>query len=245
MKKALLAGAASLALAAMPALGVFAETPTNGTHDVTVGEVDQTVYEVDITWGDMTFDWKYDLYTNSFNFKPGTTNECFSAGPASDVENRDQRLYTLQKENNLFSDDTCSTLAGDGNPYTLEQLSEGVTYYYKGHSNRFSITDYTQNGRVSVSASFTPEDKYNWVNGKIGHYGAPCEGQETTDGSDCSAEVLTNGFIPAIKVRDGVSYPAYLSELYLEKTSDPANPELITTADKIGTVTINIADGTN
>lgn len=239
MKKALLAGAASLALAAMPALGVFAETPTNGTHDVTVGEVDQTVYEVDITWGDMTFDWKYNSEANTFNFKPAKSSECISAGSLQGIEFYDQVFYDLQNDKNLFSDSTCSTL-------TEGELSEGVTYYKKSYTNNIAVVDYTENGRVAVSASFAPEDSYNWVRGKIGYMQDTCTREEAIAGADCQKEYV-DGFAPAMKVLPGGSgyAPVYLSNLYLEKISDPANPELITTADKIGTVTINITDGTN
>ena len=220
MKKALFAGAASLALAAMPALGVFAETPTNGTHDVTVGEVDQTVYEVDITWGDMVFDWKYDSVTNSFNFKPGL-GECVSTTISTNDE-----VSRLQAKGELYTDSACNTLAENG--------GTSGQYYTKRKKNNISVGDNTQNGRVAVSATFTPEDGYSFVSGSFGI--------RLPYGEDGAYEDY-EGFQPVGGSLDGRTL--WGTQLNLEKTSNPANPELITSSDKIGTVTINITDGTN
>ena len=68
MKKSLICGIASLALAAAPALSTFATGLGSQTQDIMAGEVDETIYSVDISWGDMTFDWKYDYSANTFGF---------------------------------------------------------------------------------------------------------------------------------------------------------------------------------
>ena len=70
MKKALILATilGSLLPAIMPAFGAYAVD--SQSHDVTVGEVDETIYSVDIYWGgDLAFDWKYDEETNSHDFR--------------------------------------------------------------------------------------------------------------------------------------------------------------------------------
>ena len=71
MKKNLLMGMVGLGAMALCITGVKAETLdlTNISEtgqSVTVGEVDVPVYSVDITWGDLTYDYKYNNETGNY-----------------------------------------------------------------------------------------------------------------------------------------------------------------------------------
>ena len=70
MKKNLLVGIIGLSALALFTTNVNAETidlenVSETGKSVIVGEVDVPVYSVDITWGDLTYDWKYDDVTKS------------------------------------------------------------------------------------------------------------------------------------------------------------------------------------
>ena len=219
MKKSLIAGAASLALAAMPVVSTFALDPGSYTQDVTVGEVDEPVYSVDIEWGNLIFDWKYNAETNEYNFE--SPKQCVAF------------IYSgAATEQKMYSDDTCGSLVS--NPVG------GNTYYAKEHGNdRVVVYDESENGQIKARLSFTPEAKYAWVTGKIGEY------IYYPNGDDYTFEEYENGVLPVRGSR--ALAPAHRGELKLEKNANSTTNvySSISKDDKIGTVTITIEPDIN
>lgn len=227
MKKSLIAGAASLALAAMPVVSTFAVPPQaaseggyfTGFKDVTVGEVDETVYSVDIDWGDMTFDWKYDAEANEFNFQPH--KRCMA------IANNDSTtsvLMTLQEQGKLYNDLTsCETPAAS--PLDAEM------YAYLAPDGGIGVYDSSTNGKIKAKLSFSASEEYSWVNGKFGTW--------SVLSGDTFIE-YANEYLPM--AYNGSSY----GNLVLEKNSNyDASAESVATNDKIGTVTITIEPDLN
>ena len=219
MKKSLIAGVASLALATMPVVSTFALDPGSYTQDVTVGEVDEPVYSVDIEYGSFVFDWKYDSTTNEYNFKsPKGCVALIYSGEAT--------------EQKMYSDDTCSSL--------VSSPIGGNTYYSKEHvDDRVVVYDESENGQIKARVSFTPEAKYAWITGKIGEY------TYYPNGDDYAFEEYENGVLPVRGSR--ALAPAHYGYLKLEKNAN-SNTNLynsISKDDKIGTVTITIEPDLN
>ena len=223
---------------AMPLANTFALDPGSYTQEVTVGEVDETIYSVDINWGDMTFDWKYNAITNNFDFEPH--HPCQAILYRDDA---DSELDEAKSAGKIYSDEHCSSLeTGD--------LIGGSVYYWLMDNipgGQISVDDRSINGRVSVSASFTSEDAYNWVIGKFGVW--------TTDGGGNSPTgdyYLFNEFSDGIFPQTGVIYNSssiigrsFSGSLKLEKNSQSQIPfESISSDDKIGTVTLTISPDT-
>lgn len=211
---------------AMPLANTFAEAPQAanakgdmiGVHDVTVGEVDETVYSVDLSWGDMTFDWKYDAEANEFNFQPH--KKCMG------IANNDSTvsvLMSLQEQGRLYEDSTsCETLATsplDAEMYATLVPDGGIGMY-----------DYTVNGKLKAKLSFTASENYDWVTGKFGDWVGPS--------MDTFIE-FTDEYLPT---SNNTSY----GSLVLEKNNNyDASAISVTTSDKIGTVTITIEPDLN
>lgn len=230
MKKTIICGIASLAMAAAPVFSAFAEPPQAGsstsgnmigTHDVTVGEVDETVYSVDISWGDMTFDWKYDSEKNEYGFKArlGCSGYLMSAD--------DTYLTAAKEENILFSDDSCSVLQ-------TSELINDTTYYMKDNvGGSIKIEDLSVNGKVKANASFLAEEGYEWVVGKFSNtYTLTPQTGDIEYGED-----LNNGLLEKLPNSSGI----YYGWLYFEKANSQMPSGAISTSDKIGTVTVTIS----
>ncbi len=208
---------------AMPLANTFAEGDLDGgSHDVTVGEVDEPIYSVDIEWNDMVFDWKYNAETNEYNFE--SPKQCVGF------------IYSGETPApNMFSDNTCSSLVSD--PVV------GNMYYSKEHVNdRVGVFDESENGRIKAQVSFVSEPKYSWIVGTVGQY------IKTIDGEDYSFEEYDNGILPVNGDRAGA--PAHYGHLKLVKNVGPNNPVNaeegpITQGEKIGTVTITIEPDLN
>ena len=86
MKKILLMGIISFGALTLCLKGVKAETLdlTNVSEtgqSVTVGEVDVPVYSVDITWGNMTFDYKYNNETGQYYWKTKEDSQEYDMTP--------------------------------------------------------------------------------------------------------------------------------------------------------------------
>lgn len=224
---------------AMPLANTFAEGTGSQTRDVTVGEVDETVYSVDINWGDMTFDWKYDRATNSFDFK--AHHACQAAVYNSNTT--DTFVDEAKNIGRLYSDTNCSLLE------TGELIDSNIYYILEDvPDGQVVVDDYSTNGKVKVSASFTPEDGYSWVTGKFGVW-RTAGGGNPPFGDYTEFNEFTNGVFP----EDGVIYTgetilgrSFSGHLNLEKnTQTEISTNSISTSDKIGTVTITIEPDLN
>ena len=240
MKKSLFAGAASLLLAAMPVFGAYAID--SQSHDVTVGDVEEPVYSVDINWGDLSFDWKYDEDNGDHDFKAtlgcrplksdNIYNSGFSGADMADF------LPAARNLGLVYSDDTCSTV------YYGDIEGGGTIYYSRVEAkNLVTVLDYSTNGAVDASLSFTAESDYDWVVGKTANIAAV-----TPDGKinyyAYSADVPENAIWPAMGTSGGPGGPTgipWLGYFYVEKApnADLAG-KTISANDKIGTLTINL-----
>lgn len=235
MKKSLIAGVASLAFAATPVLGVFAEAPQAsnangdmvGAHDVTVGEVDETVYSVDINWGDMTFDWKYDYSENTFNF--ANTIACTELPLMGSSDGEEPQVVPSSYSNyDLFQDNACTEPATA--PY------DAPLYAKLSNLSTIDVTDSTVNGRVKAKASFSPEDNYSWVTGKFSSIAH-------VDNNNTFSQDLDNGYLEAVAAGQGSRL--LNGVLYLEGDNTHVTSDAVHAGDKIGTVTITIEPDLN
>lgn len=236
MKKALAISALALALASMPALGAYAID--SKTHDVTVGGVDETVYSVDIIWGeDMVYDWKYDEKTGGYGFRARLGCQGWYASNATITY-----LTALANGGGLYADETCET------PFTGTVTEEGSDQYYVRDNvgGKVEVLDFSQNGKVSATASFTPAEKYNWVEGKFANFA------NVTAYGDIlyfdSLSEIANITVPIGPVINASLCVGTCGEIgrfektfYLEKAAGAnVDSQSISTSDKIGTITINI-----
>ena len=237
MKKALILATilGSLLPAIMPAFGAYAVD--SQSHDVTVGEVDETIYSVDIYWGgDLAFDWKYDEETNSHDFR--AKKSCFAM--RGDVAYQGD-WYGMGVQNYLsaakgaslvYSDSECTNVYyGDIDPDTM--------YYSRiGVDGQIIVTDRSTNGSLSATMSFTPEENYNWVVGKTASIASV-----TTDGRvhyyNDPDDVPSN----ELWQRNRFENPIFLIQdyFYLEKAPDTdLSTKTVSANDKIGTLAINL-----
>ncbi len=235
MKKILMCGVASLALAAIPVFGAFAEAPQSGNSETgyfvgsknaTVGDVDETIYSVDLTWGDMVFDWKYDENTNGFNFQeqPGVKQLVSTMGDGFD-------WLTNEKDKGfIYEDESCRTR------FTGE-IADGVSYYWcpaYDASGVVKLSDNSINGRVKATASFTPSDDYDWVTGRFGLW-------EMNSGNLVFNESENGEFQQYVDTNwDGSSVVYTMLDLKLEKNEEALGSTSVSTSDRIGTVIISI-----
>ena len=241
MKKSLIAASAALALASMPVFGAYAIDPQS--HDVTIGSVDETVYSVDIEWGEnMVYDWKYNENTGSYGFKARLGCQGWYADNTTGPY-----LRALANSNSLYSDENCEV------PFTGTVDEEGFDRYYVKDNvgGHISVRDYSQNGKVSATASFTPTEKYNWVEGKFANFANMTAFGDILYYDDLS-EIANNTapIGPSINVVLCVGACDEISRidktLYLEKAAGAdVDSHSISTSDKIGTVTINITPDYN
>lgn len=243
MKKSLALGMASLALAVAPVFNVFAEEPQEGnlgeSHDVTVGEVDETVYSVDIDWGDLSFDWKFDWASNSFNFKahPRCLGWGVDYGTYATGWN-EEWLQSMQRAGRLYSDEGCSVkyegeLQQDAPAYTTSETP----------GNYIMVEDTSINGRLFAMAEFVPSDGYDWVTGKFDPYALirTSGSVDYFDNFDAFAGAAREDYGSEFGMGDSDSI-IFNSYLNLSKKSDTTAEQeaTITSGKKIGTVEITI-----
>lgn len=218
MKKSLICGTLSLVLATIPAISAFAD---DSTHDVTVGEVDETIYSLDINWGDMIFDWKYNDKKNDFEFRAHWS--CTG-----------NMVWSSYGSISYYTDDTCTT------QYTENIEGTSGLYRRDPHSN-INVTDNSINGRLKTSVVFVPEDDYSWVIGKFTN-----QNETTLDRNNETityGEEIEGGVLPKMIT---VQPKYYGATFHLEK--DPSatiTAESITASDKIGTITLLISPDTD
>lgn len=254
MKKIIAASVTSLALAAMPIFGAFAETVGTGTqtHDVTVGEVEGPSYSVDISWGDLTFDWKYDEYIKKYTFKPQMS--CTENIKLSEFS-PDEEYYENQSEffayasyvDHLYSDSECTTPV-----YIYDTgLDENTVYYTKTEpENRIQVLDYSTNARVNATISFAADSEYDWLDGmfsdlvrvnefeEVGYYSYNNESDEYVV---LNPEDIHENSHFQYQARGGAGNIRIHGYFFLKKKQDATfDASSITAGDKIGTITINI-----
>ena len=151
MKRTIAAGAASLLVAAIPIFGAYAID--SQSHDVTVGDVDETIYQADIYWGDFTFDWKYDEDTSTYDLQASLQCKDLKGLDENDddyyngYEGGPTKLDFINSAHSLgrvYSDENCSTV------YTGE-IDSHETYYLKYvPSNFIRVVDTSINGSFDV-----------------------------------------------------------------------------------------------
>ncbi len=228
MKKLLVISMASLVAAIAPVFNAMAtgiNTTDDSSHDVTVGEADEPIYSVNIYWGDLSFDWKYDESKSNFSFAPHY--DCVST--SYDLENH-------KTANNLYSDTSCKEL------YTGTVTEGQGNYYYTEPKSYIQVGDKSINGKIKATASFTSVEKYNWVSGIFGKETDQYLGPNTTV-QNAEFQVYTDGVLPNISTvcnpYDGCT-EIYGGILKLETSESPMGSHVVTSGDKIGTVTITI-----
>ena len=231
MKKTLVCGMMLLALPVILTANSFAVGIGAQTRDVAVGDVDETVYSVDLNWGDMTFDWKYDEETNSFNFQQ-------QRGPGQAVSTVADGYDWLSNEKNkgyIFEDESCKNIF-------VGEIENGTTYYWCPiyfASGVVRLSDNSTNGKVKATASFESDDSYNWVTGRFGLW-------EMNGGSAVFNESEDGEFQQFTDINwDGDTTTYTMINLDLEKTGEPLSADAISTDDKIGTITISIEPDLN
>lgn len=118
---------------------------------VTVGEVEVPVYEVNVLWDNLTFDWKYDIETEKFGWKPADVCE--------------EVPDYLIEEAVLYADNNCQTKP--------TEINVGETYYrlVPRESVSISIEDYSSNGSVVPSINWNASNDYQDVVGKFQYRG--------------------------------------------------------------------------
>lgn len=247
MKKILVAAAASLSLAAMPIVGAFAIDSSDAgqgdtTKDVKVGEVDETIYKVHINWGDMIFDWKYDENTKSFDFKSSLKCTSIGGGPGSAVSgDTDDFLSQAYSAGRLFTDDQCSTA------YTgsSSDINSATTRYYtpvSADSGAIIIADTSENGAVTANVSFTAESDYSWTTGEFSNWVGVTPAGEVKYWDDMSDKPADPYYAAGIAGPNII----YNKVFHVKKASGASvDPQSVSTNDKIGTITINVAPVNN
>ena len=212
---------------AMPLANTFAEGDIDGgSHDVTVAEVDETEYNVEISWGDMTFDWKYDYSANTFSFANKTTCSELALVGSPDGEEPDAPSSIF--DGNLFQDDACTEPATA--PYSAP------FYANLPNLSTIDVTDSTVNGRVKARASFSPEDDYSWVTGRFSSVAH-------IDNNYNFSQDLDDGYLEAVAASQ--SSTLLNGVLYLEGDNTHITSDVVHAGDKIGTVTITIEPDLN
>lgn len=224
MKKMLASGVTSVVLAALPVVGVFAEGIGTYSNDATVGEVDEAIYSVDVSWNDLTWDWKVDPYWQEYELRAS-----LNCGIAAANQNR---LEELTGAGLLYLDDECTEQVSG-------KVSQGVLYYTSvdvgGH---VTVTDTSTNGFIGARATFTPTNDYAWVAGDIalnGHYDV-ASGRIVYDDNSLGDELLMTGGMGDALGHTNI-YEGYLR---LGLNSEIERTNVISTGDTIGTVTVVI-----
>lgn len=249
MKKALVASAASLLLAAVPIFGSHAVD--SQSHDVTIGNVDETIYQADIYWGDFTFDWKYDDATSTYDLQASLqcrglrgyeedgsdyygayeNNGGYEGGPTKLAF-----INSAHALGRVYTDSNCSTVyTGEIDPYEM---------YYLRYvpSNFVRVIDTSVNGAINVGLSFTPEEKYTWVDINTNKIpGVTADGKIIYQNNleDFPDYVLW----PDDTVLSGGNPGGAALAEWVSLKKDPnetVDAQSITAGDKIGTITINL-----
>ena len=215
-------------------MGVKAETLdlTNVSSTgqvVTVGDVDAPVYSVDITWGDLTFDYKYDNNTGEYYWSRAITchelTDSFSAS------------YNFL---DVFWDGECEREIDVTKVDFATALTNNAYYAESGMNGTISITDNSTNARIVPSIAWQSESKYDFVKANFQYEGPVCN-----DAGECGAgwKDLTTSTLPNEARQEnagsGITTGHYFLSFDLE--NNPAKESVMPTAgDKIGTITISI-----
>ena len=224
-------------LAIMVCLNVKAEG-LDQSKTVTVGDVDTPIYSVDIIWRNLSYDWKYNPYTNDYGFKVSFACLGYTySGYSSNLDN-------LKQQGRLYSNSSCTEgVTGD--------LVEGTTYYANNEvGGGISVIDNSENGRINARAQFVPSYGYEWVVGKFANgYAYNDDGTIIYGGDEIiqNAESLHLGEIMyGEDSEDGTLFDSLSisnvkrAYMHLEKNPNIIKANTITSGDTIGTVTILI-----
>ena len=236
MKKRLLAGAASLVMAATPMLGVFAtdiSVTGDASKDVTVGQVDETIYSVDITWGDdMAFDWKYNALYNKYVFVSAKTL-------CRLISEEEDDLAYLAEIGNLFAPAAPPTTGGCAEPIAVADVDPTQTRYTTNipMGYRMYAKDNSVNGKVKVKASFTAESDYSWVKGVFSE-GGPLY----TYANSWITYTENDGSFYKLNANDEEAYVNFHLETKPDAEYDASS---VAAGDKIGTITLDITPDLN
>lgn len=235
MKKKILLGLASL-LVLMP-FGVNAETldsvEENNSADasVVVGEVETPVYDVEITWGALTYDWKYSAELDDYTWESSKEWEIYELKDALDSgELTEDTFEDLRK--NICTDPDCNSKIAENVTYE-DVLNDLGMYYYKsvaGTSNWIYIDDYSTGRGIIPSVKWTSAKGYDWVEGKFSYEGEKeyCgivedfmfdtyvnEGSKMYTDSVCSKEITE----PVTEYRAGL-YVKYMGTGMIDLTTE-------------------------
>ena len=131
---------------------------TSASAEAKIGEIEVPVYNVFIIWQDLTFNWAYDEKTQEFGWKkPAICMEY-----TQDADEADHAMVELGME--LYRDSSCeNSIAATGLP------EEGSSYYFLYETNKstIGIEDFTENGQIVPTVSWTASEKYSYVNGTL------------------------------------------------------------------------------
>lgn len=173
MKKGLVLGLIGLSSLFTLVGGVKAETldltnvSTTG-QTVTVGEVDAPVYSVDITWGDLTYDYKYNQVTSEYYWQSKKVCEKLYLDQYGEMEHS----YN-NKELDIYWDDACENEMEYG---IYNDFNEALSHVYftsddPNGAGTIQILDNSVNAKIKPSVSWASESDYDFVNGKFEYEG--------------------------------------------------------------------------
>jgi hypothetical protein len=135
---------------------------------VGVGTVEVPIYEVHIIWQDLTFDWAYDEKTQEFGWrKPAVCTEY--------TQDATEAQHALDLGMELYQDGSCEKRIYTAEPPKTETEpgenapTTDAAYYYWYETNKsvIGIEDFTQNGQIVPSVSWTSGTKYPYVNATL------------------------------------------------------------------------------
>ena len=209
----------------------------NDSRNITVGEVDTTVYSVDIQWTNLSYNYKYDKTTNSFEFVPPLACQGIDA---TEQSMRDELQQYVEDGIGVFDDNTCTTAH-------VGEFQSGTIYYAQnGVYPTMQVEDHSINGKIKAKASFTPSGSYaNWVNGKFYEY-------TTYNNKKIQYHnELTNGYLTSSPITSGPQgsgeVVGYLltGALKLDINSQYNGEKVVEAGSTIGTLTLEISQDTD
>ena len=178
---------------------VYADEQLQYSSDVTVGQaLTGTLYDVEISWGDLTFDWKYDHWepANTCGEVKYVDGEIILGAGMSIPGNDEYGVYTDNKCTNMVE----------------SELKNGETYYINNLERDFveiTIVDKSINGQVAPQVRWGTNQKYDYyakadiqVKDRVCHiitdegmYNFVKEyGASFYSDSQCSESMLDNGY---------------------------------------------------
>lgn len=213
----------------------------NDEQTVVVGDVDSTVYSVDITWNDLSYDWKYDRATNSFDFKSSLS--CRAIEP----EQKEELKEYITSGDKIYTNDQCSIETDLSHLAGTEDFEIENTYYVnEAPAPTIQIEDHSVNGRIKANATFAPSGSYaDWVTGKFYHF-------TTYDNNELEYhDELIDGYLPLdgtktsgpLDTGEILGY-SYIASLKLDINNEYTGEKVVESGSTIGTITLEISNYT-